>query len=104
MEHILIRPLLTEKVLGQTEKQNQYAFKVHPEADKTSIKAEVETRFGVKVKSIRTVSYMGKTKSQFTRKGVRAGKRPDWKKAFVTLVKDNKIDYYANQPKQDDAK
>ncbi len=92
----LIRPLLTEKVLKLTEEKNQYAFEVRLDADKEEIKKAVEEKFGVKVQSVRTATIGGKRKVQFTRKGVRAGKSSDIKKAFVTLEKDDKIDYYAN--------
>lgn len=101
MTNVLIKPLLTEKVLKLTEDRNQYAFRVDLDATKLEIKAAVEKKFGVKVKSVRTVNYGGKRKSQFTRKGIMAGKKPDWKKAYISLLKDEKIDYYANTPKQD---
>ena len=95
MKNPLLRPLLTEKSTGLTEKKGQYVFIVKPDADKTEIKTAVEKKFGVEVKSIRTVNYLGKSRSQNTRKGLVTGKKSDWKKAIITLKKDQSIDYYA---------
>jgi large subunit ribosomal protein L23 len=95
MTSVLIRPILTEKVLKLTEEQNQYAFIVKTGASKETIKKAVEEKFSVKVSSVRTMIKKGKSRSQMTRKGVRHGKQSDTRKAFVTLEKDNKIDYYA---------
>lgn len=96
MTNVLIRPILTEKVLKLQEEKNQYAFEVHCEATKEEIKKAVEEKFGVKVRSVRTMNRKGKAKTQMTRRGIRYGKRPDAKRAFVTLEKDSKIDYYAS--------
>ncbi|MCS6989105.1 MAG: 50S ribosomal protein L23 [Chloroherpetonaceae bacterium] len=96
MRNVLIRPILTEKVLKLQEEKNQYAFEVQNDATKEDIKKAVEEKFGVQVVSVRTMNKKGKAKAQMTRRGVRYGKRPDVKRAFVTLAKDSKIDYYAN--------
>ena len=90
MKNPLLRPWLTEKSTGLTEKKGQYVFIVKPDADKTDKK-----KFGVEVKSVRTVNYLGKSRSQNTRKGLITGKKSDWKKAIITLKKDQSIDYYA---------
>jgi len=91
----LLRPLLTEKSTGLTEKKGQYVFVVKTDADKTDIKAAVEKKFGVEVKSIRTAICLGKSRAQNTRKGRIYGKKSDWKKAIVTLEKGQSIDYYS---------
>jgi large subunit ribosomal protein L23 len=91
---VLIRPLLTEKVTGLTEKKNQFAFVVSPDANKIEIRKAIEGRFNVKVDSVRTMHYFGKNKSQQTKKGPTSGRKSDWKKAVVTLSKESKIDYY----------
>ncbi len=96
----LLRPLLTEKSTGLTEKKGQYVFIVKPDADKTDIKKAVEKKFGVEVKSIRTVNCLGKSRSQNTRKGLVTGKKSDWKKAIITLEKDQSIDYYSGSAQQ----
>jgi large subunit ribosomal protein L23 len=96
MTNVLVRPLLTEKILKLQEEKNQYAFEIQDGATKEEVKKAVESKFGVQVVSVRTMNKKGKAKAQMTRKGVRYGKRADTKRAFVTLAKDNKIDYYAN--------
>jgi large subunit ribosomal protein L23 len=95
MKNPLLRPWLTEKSTGLTEKKGQYVFVVKPEADKIDIKIAVEQKFGVDVKSVRTVYYLGKSRRQNTRKGVISGKKSDWKKAIITLEKGQSIDYYS---------
>jgi large subunit ribosomal protein L23 len=87
---------LTEKSTGLTEKKGQYVFVVKPDADKTDIKNAVEKKFGVEVKSIRTINCLGKSRAQNTRKGRVTGKKSDWKKAIITLEKGQSIDYYSN--------
>ncbi|MCG0276134.1 MAG: 50S ribosomal protein L23 [Thermosediminibacteraceae bacterium] len=82
---IIIRPWITEKSMAMKE-QRKYVFVVHPKANKTEIKNAVETIFGVKVEKVNTMNVKGKRK----RVGLHEGKRPDWKKAIVTLKKDSK--------------
>lgn len=55
-------------------------FQVKIDADKFDIKKAVEEKFGVDVVSIRTINCLGKSKRQYTRKGLIAGKKSDWKK------------------------
>ncbi len=95
MKNPLLRPWLTEKSTKLTEQKGQYVFQVKTEADKFDIKKAVEEKFGVDVVSIRTVNCLGKSKRQYTRKGLIAGKKSDWKKAIVTLGEGQTIDYYA---------
>jgi large subunit ribosomal protein L23 len=94
MKNPLLRPLLTEKSTGLTEKKGQYVFQVKPDADKNDIRKAVEQKFGVDVISVRTVNCLGKAKRQHTRKGLIAGKKSDWKKAIVTIGSGQVIDYY----------
>jgi len=95
MKNPLLRPWLTEKSTKLTEQKGQYVFQVKTDADKFDIKKAVEEKFGVDVVSIRTVNCLGKAKRQYTRKGLIAGKKSDWKKAIVTLGQGQSIDYYA---------
>jgi len=89
MNHSIIkRPLITEKITNLRETYNRYGFEVARDANKHQIKQAVETLFKVKVKEVTTMNVMGKTK----RLGRNQGKRPDWKKAIVTLAKDQKIE------------
>jgi large subunit ribosomal protein L23 len=87
---IVRRPLVTEKSTQQKEKSNQYAFEVDPKANKIEIQSAVERLFKVKVFQVRTVRVLGKVK----RLGRKYGKRPDWKKAIVTLKEGDRIDFF----------
>lgn len=95
MNGILIQPLMTEKMTALTGAR-QFAFKVHPDANKIEIQKAVEKKFNVNVLSVRTISMKGKTKSQLTRRGRVAGRRSGWKKAVVTLKEGQTIDFLAN--------
>ncbi len=86
---VLKTPHISEKSTMVTEKQNTIVFKVATNATKADIKAAVEKLFEVKVEAVRTLNVMGKTK----RTGARVGKRSDWKKAYVTLVPGQDIDF-----------
>ncbi len=95
MRNPLLQPWLTEKSTRLTEQQGQYAFKVKTAANKTDIKRAVKEKFGVDVQSVRTVNCYGKEKRQYTRKGLIAGKKSNWKKAVITLKEGQVIDYYS---------
>ena len=86
--NILTRPLLTERSTILKEKYNQYVFEVIPSASKPEIKRAVEQLFKVKVDKVRTMNVLGQEK----RMGRSIGKRPDWKKAIVTVGEGQKID------------
>jgi large subunit ribosomal protein L23 len=89
-QKIVRRPLVTEKSTQQKETANQYAFEVDRRANKVEIQSAVEQLFKVKVVGIRTSNVMGKMK----RLGRRYGKRPDWKKAMITLKEGDRIDFF----------
>lgn len=80
-QDILIRPVLTEKMSTLQETQRKYGFIVHSEANKVEIKKAIEKRFNVKVEKVAVLNLQGKVK----RLGRFVGKRPDFKKAIVTL-------------------
>lgn len=82
---VIRKPIITEKTMGIMESK-KYTFEVAPDANKIEIKNAVEKIFGVKVASVNTMNVLGKYK----RMGVHVGKRPDWKKAIVTLKEDSK--------------
>ena len=86
---VLKAPHISEKSTMVAEKHNTIVFKVATTATKADIKAAVEKLFEVKVEAVRTLNVMGKTK----RTGARVGKRSDWKKAYVTLVPGQDIDF-----------
>ncbi len=93
---ILIKPLVTEKMTIQGEKLNRYGFIVDRRANKIEIKAAVEKQYGVTVSDVNTVNYHGKRKSRYTKAGLLTGRANHFKKAYVTLAGDDKIDFYSN--------
>ena len=89
---IIKRPIITEQSMEQVA-DKKYTFEVAKSANKIQIKKAVEEIFKVKVQSVTTINYMGKTK----RMGVHVGKRADWKKAVVKLTADSKtIELFEN--------
>lgn len=85
---VLIRPIITEKSMRLRDEHNQYLFEVKRDLNKISIKRVVEEAFKVKVTKVRVLSVRGKER----RMGWFSGRRPDWKKAIVTLKEGNKIE------------
>lgn len=83
-------PIITEKGTLVSELGNQVVFKVHPRANKIEIQHAVESLFKVKVTKVRTSRQLGKIR----RVGKHLGRRPDWKKAYVTLAEGNRIDFF----------
>ncbi len=104
MRNPLLQPWLTEKSTRLTEREGQYAFMVKAKASKTDIKKAVEEKFGVQVESVRTANCLGKSKRQYTRKGLISGKKNDWKKAVITLKQGQVIDYYSGSTDQGEEK
>lgn len=95
--NVIIKPLVTEKMTNITEKQNnKFGFVVRPDANKIQIKAEVESRYDVTVKSVSTMRYAGKTKRRYTKAGLLKGRTAAFKKAIVTLAEGETIDFYSN--------
>ncbi len=82
---IIRKPIISETTMEDIANK-KYTFEVAPNATKVDIKIAVEQVFKVQVANVNTVNCMGKTK----RMGVHVGKRPDWKKAIVTLKPDSK--------------
>ncbi|MCY1632945.1 50S ribosomal protein L23 [Marinifilum sp. N1E240] len=93
---ILIKPIVTEKMTEQSEKFNRFGFVVNRRATKIDIKAAVESMYNVKVASVNTMNYQGKKKSRFTKAGAIEGRTASFKKAIVTLVEGDNIDFYSN--------
>lgn len=87
---IVKRALITEKGSVLRERANQYSFEVDADANKIEIKRAVETIFKVKVTEVRTQVMHGKVK----RLGRSVGRRPDWKRAIVTLAADRTIELF----------
>lgn len=93
-QQILIRPILTEKMLKLQETKDQYGFVVNINANKIEIKKAVEKKFDVTVDNVSTTKVKGKSKQSNTRRGITHGKRPDWKKAIVKLRHGDSIDFF----------
>ena len=87
---IIKRPLITEKTNIQKEIANQVTFEVDRRSNRIEIKLAIETAFKVKVANIQTMQVKGKIK----RRGRFVGKRRDWKKAIVTLMPGERIDFF----------
>ena len=93
---ILIKPIVTEKATAQNEDLNMYGFMVDVNANKVQIKKAVEELYGVKVSSVNTLKYGGKSRSRYTKSGVISGRTKSFKKAIVTLPKGESIDFFSN--------
>ena len=78
---VLIAPIVSEKSTRLADENRQFAFKVAADASKPEVRKAVELMFDVKVKGVQIANVSGKIK----RFGQKMGKRPDWKKAYVTL-------------------
>jgi large subunit ribosomal protein L23 len=87
---IILRPLVTEKGVHRSTRNNQYAFEVNSLADKSAIKEAVESVFNVKVLKVRTQTRKGKPR----RHRMKVGYTKDWKKALVTLDAESRIDFF----------
>ena len=93
---IIFKPIVTEKMTEQGEKLNRYGFIVDRRANKLEIKTAVEQMYNVTVEDVNTVNYHGKKRSRYTKAGLLRGRSNHFKKAYVTLAGDDKIDFYAN--------
>lgn len=87
---VVIKPLVTEKGVHRSTRDNQYAFEVNTLADKVDIRNAVESLFDVKVVKVRTQNRRGKTRRYRFRYGV----TKNWKKAIVTLADDDRIEFF----------
>jgi large subunit ribosomal protein L23 len=89
-EEIIRSPLITEKGSLLGEKTNQVLLRVRPDTNKIEVKRAVEALFKVKVVKVRIIRYLGKVR----RVGRNIGRKPQWKKAYVTLKEGDKIDFF----------
>jgi large subunit ribosomal protein L23 len=81
-------------MLKQQDDERKYAFKVKKSANKIDVKKAVQSRFDVTVEKIHIINVKGKSKQMNTRRGITRGKRPDWKKAIVTLREGDSINFF----------
>ena len=93
---IIRKPIITEKMTNQSEKYNRYAFVVDRKVNKIQIKKAVAEMYDVTVDSVRTMICIGKKRVRGTKSGMIVGKTSTYKKAIVTLVEGDTIDFYSN--------
>ncbi|MGB3941922.1 MAG: 50S ribosomal protein L23 [Candidatus Manganitrophaceae bacterium] len=84
---LIVCPVVTEKSTLLREKENKYSFSVRLKVNKKEVKKAIEETLNVKVEKVHIVNVIGKEK----RLGRFVGKRPDWKKAIVTLKEGEKL-------------
>ena len=84
---IILAPVVTEKAFGAKD-ERKYVFRVHPKATKVDIRAAVSKMFKVKVQAVNTVKVRGKRRAV----GYKVWRTPSYKKAYVTLAPDQKIE------------
>ena len=89
MYQVLLAPHVSEKGTLLADEKNQHVFRVASDATKTEVKVAVEELFKVKVEKVRILNNKGKKKMS----GGRPGKRSDIRKAYVSLMADNDIDF-----------
>jgi large subunit ribosomal protein L23 len=87
---IIVRPLVTEKGMHRSTRNNAYAFEVHNLATKADVRRAVEDLFNVTVLKVHTQNRKGKPR----RTRFRAGTTGHWKKAVVTLDKEHRIEFF----------
>jgi large subunit ribosomal protein L23 len=90
LHRTIVRPLITEKSSAAYQARGEYTFEVHVDASKPQIRSAIEQLFGVKVTGVWTSNQRGKEK----RMGKTAGRRPNWKKAIVTLRAGDTIEIF----------
>lgn len=87
---VILRPLVTEKGMNRSTRNNAYAFEVSTQATKEDVRRAVEELFEVKVVKVRTQNRRGKPR----RTRFRQGRTSDWKKAIVQLDPEHRIDFF----------
>ena len=87
---IILRPLVTEKGMHRSTRDNAYAFEVNLQANKHDVRHAIEALFEVKVVAVNTQNRKGKPR----RTRVHIGYTNDWKKAIVKLDAEHRIDFF----------
>jgi large subunit ribosomal protein L23 len=96
MSQIIIRPLVTEKMTAQGEKEGRYGFEVAKASNKVQIKQAVEKEYNVTVTGVRTMICRGKNRTRYTKSLILHGRTPSFKKAIVSVKKGEVIDLYSS--------
>ena len=87
---VILRPLVTEKGMHRSTRNNQYAFEVHLQATKDDVRRAVTELFNVVVDKVRTQNRRGKPRKH----KFKQGQTKAWKKAIVTLDSEHRIDFF----------
>jgi large subunit ribosomal protein L23 len=87
---IIVRPLVTEKGMHRSTRNNAYAFEVHRLATKADVRRAVEELFNVVVLKVRSQTRKGKPR----RTRFKSGTTGNWKKAIVTLDSEHRINFF----------
>ncbi len=96
MSQIIIRPIVTEKMTAQGEKENRYGFEVARNSNKLQIKQAIEKEYGVTITGVRTMVCRGKTRTRYTGSNILRGRTSSFKKAIVTVKSGEAIDLYSS--------
>ena len=91
LTQVLLKPRITEKMTELAEGANKVAFLVNPQANKLEVKKAVEAAFNVTVLNVNIVSVAPRDR---VRQGKTVGTKPGYKKAYVTLGANDKIEYF----------
>jgi large subunit ribosomal protein L23 len=91
---VLLKPVLTEKVNKQIEKNRSYTFIVDRKSNKLEIKKAVEEFYGVTVTEVNTNVIPAKAKNRNTKSGIISGRKPAKKKAIVKVAEGEEINLY----------
>ena len=95
-KQILIKPIITEKSEGLSEKRGQYTFIVVKTANKVEIRKAVESMYNVNVDSVNALIMPAKAKNKNTRTGLIKGRVSSYKKAMITLSSGETIDFFGD--------
>jgi large subunit ribosomal protein L23 len=96
MSQTIIRPIVTEKMTAQGEKEGRYGFVVDKTSNKVQIKQAVEKEYNVTVTGVRTMIVRGKNRTRYTKSLILKGRTQSYKKAIVTLKEGEAIDLYSS--------
>ncbi len=95
-QQIIIRPIVTEKMTAQGEKENRYGFEVARTSNKVQIKQAVEKEYNVTVTGVRTMITHGKRRTRYTKSLILRGRTASTKKAIITVKAGDTIDLYSS--------
>jgi len=95
-KNILVKPIISEKAEMLSDSSNQYSFIVNQKANKVEVRKAVEEMYSVNVASVNTMIMPAKAKNRNTRSGLIKGRVSSYKKAIVTLVDGEEIDFYGD--------